>query len=235
VSYKQCIFGVPVEAASEAQVLARVGAAMRDLAGELELPDIVVAIDDDARAREIGVRCFIIGARPPRARQLTREPVYERLAYGEDEWPVVTLLHDDQHGIYFFKWFDPEATPRVVKLLSDGPLLGGQVDRVEREFAQKGFSNAELLALLEKPEAALSERERRAVMEYANAVSLGIGQFFPRWKGSYLDLLYAKSLWCVYPVGRPVRVEGDGAWANVVSPFPEDSDWRQAGLAQRDY
>ncbi len=210
MSYQQCIFGVPSAKVSQAMVLDRVAEAMSDLSGDLELPDIVVAVDDEARARESELRCFIIGARPPRDRQITREPVFERLAYGEQDWPVVEMIHDDQHGIYLFKG-------PGVRLASDGPYLGGNLDKLTIDYPQKGL-----------PHEALGELE-----DYSNALSLGLRQFFPRRKRDYLDLLYTKTLWHVFPAETARKVPGDQPWANVVSPYFEDLDWRLAKLEPR--
>lgn len=237
MGYTQCIFGVPSECADEAKVLAAVRACMIDLASQgLRIPRTYVLIDSDTRARRTGLRSFIIGVREAGDRVLSRTPIFEML-YCTD-LPVVTLLHDDRRGIYLFERFDPQAEPRVAFLLSDGPYLGGSAaSALTVDYPQKGYSHEELRALHEKPEEALTPAEARAIMEWQGAVAIGLRQFFPRWRGSHLDVLYRKNAWRVYdpkqPKSPPRKFKKAAELRNFVSPWPEEDDWYRAGIEPR--
>jgi hypothetical protein len=240
MSYKQCIFGIPTAAASEADVLALVRECMADLDSQgLNIPKIYVLIDSDVRARRTGLRTFMIGARDPGGRTLTRAPLFEFM-FSARRLPVVALLHDDQHGVYLFERYDPKASPRLVQIVSDGPYLGTNApERLTVDYPQKQFSNARLRALHDKPESKLTGPEARAIMDYHNAVAIGLRQFFPRWRGSCLDVLQRKNAWRVYhPRDReapPRKYKKPDDWHNFVAYWLEDDDWRLAGLPPRYY
>jgi hypothetical protein len=241
MSYKQCIFGIPTERATEAQVLALVRACMADLAGQgLDIPRVYVLVDGDAHARKTGLRTFMLGTRGASPHMLTRAPLFEFM-YCSRDLPVVTLLHDDQHGVYLFEYFDPKSPPpRIARIVSDGPYLGTNVpERLTVDFPQKQFSHARLRALHNKPEAKLTPAEAAAIMDWHGAAAVGLRQFFPRWRGSYLDLLHRKNAWRVWhPKDRksaPRKFKKPDDWHNVVAFWLEDDDWRAGGLTPRYY
>ncbi|HEY8380093.1 MAG TPA: hypothetical protein VIK91_26565 [Nannocystis sp.] len=237
MGYTQCIFGVPSDRADEATVLAAVRACMIDLVSQgLRIPRTYVLIDSEARARRTGLRLFMIGVREPGNRVLARTPIFEFLIY--KKLPMVVLLHDDRRGIFLFERYDPEAEPPMVRLMSDGAYLGGSgLRHVTIDYPQKGFSNEALRALHEKPPEELTPREARAIMEWKGAVWIGLRQFFPRWRASYLDLLYCKNAWRVFhPEKReepPRKFKKPAEWRNFVAWWPEDEDWDAAGLEPR--
>jgi len=76
-------------------------------------------------------------------------------------------------------------------------------------------------------------------MNYDNAVRIGLRQYHPRWSGSYLDLLHRKNAWRVYdpkrPDDPPRKFKKPRDFRNFIAHWPEDSDWRQAGLEPRFY
>lgn len=242
MSDKQCIFGIPTARATEAQVLALVRDCMADLRSQgMTIPRTYVLIDGDAHARATGLRTFMIGVRGDDTdRWLARAPLFEFI-YSANNLPVVALLHDDQHGVYLFESFDPKSPPpRVTRIVTDGPYLGTNApDRLTVDYPQRPFSNARLRALHKKPEITLTPAEAAAIMDWHGAVAIGLRQFFPRWSGSYLDLLHRKNAWRVYdpkqPKSPPRKFKRPPEWRNFVGYWLEDDDWRAVDLPPRYY
>jgi hypothetical protein len=241
MSYKQCIFGIPTERATEAEVLGLIQSCMADLASQgMRIPRVYVLIDSEARARRTGLRLFVIGVRERGERMLARGPLFEFLHTTGEGLPVVLLLHDGQHGVFLFERFDPDANPRRVQLMSNGCYLGGTaLPHLTIDYPQKGFTVAELRALHEKPQEKLTPAEARAIMEYHDAVRIGLRQYLPSFRGSYLDLLHRKNAWRVYdpknPDEAPRKFKKPSRLRNFVAYWPEDYDWRTAGLQERLY
>jgi hypothetical protein len=151
---------------------------------------------------------------------------------------VLSLLHDDQAGVFLFERYARETKPLVVSLLSDGPYLGATKAKLTIDYPQRGFSNADLRVFHEIPQARLAEREARAIMSYEDAATIGLRQFFPGWSGSYLDMLGRDTAWRVFDPKRlnaaPEEVERPKGWRNFVAPRPEEEDWRMAGFEPRE-
>lgn len=238
MSYQQCIFGIATRRMPAHKVLGLVAECMADLAGQgLRIPATYVLLDGEARAKRAGVRMFAIGVRERGDRVLTRTPLFEYLYSVADDARVLTLLHDDQRGVYAFDLYDSDL-PSNVGLLSDGCYLGGSTRVLTVDYPQKGFTHAALRALHKKPPEKLREREAAAIMQYANAATLGLRQFFPKWTGSYLDLLTSDTAWLVHDPRNhhrePEEVDRPRGWRNFIAPWPEPDDWSAAGLDPRE-
>ena len=226
MGYAQCIFGVPTDRITRDELLAVLVDAMRELAGELALPDVYALVDREANARKRGLRLFMLGRTAERDTLVDRGAFAEYVGLGH---PLVTLLHDDRTGVHLFRHDDPEGDPGCVWLRSDGPYLGGHLDVFTVDYPQKGFSRAELAALHDKPEAKRTAREARAIMDYDHAITIGLRQFFPRLRApQYLDLLDLPEAYHVYsPKKRlrsPTKLATPARWHNMFAHWPDDAD-----------
>ena len=143
------------------------------------------------------------------------------------------LGYDDQNGVYLFDYWDP-ASKTGIFLLSDGPLIGGTLDRIESDYPQKGYSNDDLQALFEKDEAELTPAEYAAIAEYQNAIDIGLAERFG-WKSGrkFLDLCHVDTGYNLFGAREEVPLP-DGL-RNLIGFWPEFEDLQRAGIPDRIY
>jgi hypothetical protein len=79
---------------------------------------------------------------------------------------------------------------------------------------------------------AMTEAEARAVMEWTDAITIGIAQYgFTARRGQFIDLLSAKTAWSL--IEREERPLPDDA-GPVVDPYIEEYEFAAVGLPFRD-
>lgn len=140
MSYRQCIFGVTTKEMPGKKILGWVRNCMAEQASEgLKIPEVYLLLDDAARAKRAGVQLFMIGVREAGDRVLMRNPLFEYLVDTADGAGVLTLLHDDQRGVYRFERYARGSKPLIVSLLSDGPYLGETRAKLTVDYPQKDF------------------------------------------------------------------------------------------------
>ena len=81
--------------------------------------------------------------------QVGSEPVFERIAYGKVDLPLVTLCYDDQHGVYVYYSWDPHPKIHSARIVSRGPYLGASVP-LSVDYPQKKFDKKQLEEFLSR-------------------------------------------------------------------------------------
>ncbi len=223
MSYKLALFAFP-SSVDDGTILSDLAIGVQTVAADVSMGDAFI------RLQEIeGMKfAFILAQGRTRGTGVMRGTITE--GFWQKDYPMAFLGYDDQNGVSLFEgWGTCD-----LRLLSDGCRIGGRkLGDLKTDFPQKGLSNEELRALHDKPEAELSERELAAIAEYHSAIDIGMREVFG-WGGGrkYLDICDAKK---AYPVGsKTAKAMPDDA-APLVAFWPEDSDWRSAGLEPRFY
>lgn len=199
MSYRLCVHVVPYEEIDQAGLLRALHAAAQDLDDPSRRPPLYAIVTDPARAAADLAWQVVIAAADGEAEGPLLTPGY--FSQFLSPLPHSLVLHDDSRGRHGFRHRHPDAW---FELDSDGPFLTGDVERIAGDYPQRGFTAEELRAILAKPEAAMTPRERAAVMAYADAIALGLRQFYPR-PLRILDLCYAEKAFVLSDPRRKIR------------------------------
>ncbi len=230
MSHRQCIFGVPAEI--DPYDLCEIVAEAMYGYDHSDFSSLFIACEEEVVARENGIRLFIVGS-TDREWYLDREEFVEAFSINSDV-PLITLLHDDEDRIYAFEEVIDGEISKF--LMSNGPYLSGDIDSIDIEYSQKGFSNSELNSLYQRSKAELTEEEQRAIFDFDNAIDIALRQWYPTVEfPCYLDLLYDGETFAVIggEVGSAIR--RPKIWYNTFHYLPSDSDWSRSGLSNPFY
>jgi hypothetical protein len=185
MSYKACFFGVPFGAS-----LAPFKAMADELRMENGYTGVYLVTSPEAEARATGLRLGYLLATPAPRGRVPREFFTERWSGS----PLFTLIYDDQNGYFMFEHRPLAGGPQSV--ITWGHAVGLSDLTLTIDYPQKPFTNAQLDAAYRKPEAKLTKAEAKALMEPADAITLGMMQFgFQSGRRACLDLVHAKKAW----------------------------------------
>jgi hypothetical protein len=202
MSYKVAFLGVPA-AMSAGDVLAEMVPMARELRMENGYPSVHMAATPQVEAAKTGLRILYMAA-PGAHGGVSRDFFTER-------WngPLFELVYNDQQGIFLWR---QHGAGRVQTLITVGPYLGAANITLAVDYAQKAFTNEQLIKLHRKPEAELTRAEERAVMEYDDAITIGLAHNqFAMKRHAVLDVLNARTAWSLLD-GKP-----------GVKPLPADA------------
>jgi hypothetical protein len=203
MSYKVAFFGVPA-AMSAGDVLAQVVPMARELRMENGYDAVYMAATPQATAAQTRFRVLYFAA-PGAHGGVSRDFFTERWS-GE----LFEMVYNDQQGI--FLWRHYPGTGRPASIITIGPYTGFSNLTPAVDYAQKAFTNDQLVALNRKPEAELNRAEARAVMEYDDAITIGLAHHgFDMRRNALLDLLSARTAWSLLDAKPGTK------------PFPRDT------------
>jgi hypothetical protein len=156
-----------------------------------------------------------------------RGTIHEGLTFEFGYAPAAFLGHDDMNGIDVF---DYNGDPDLF-MVSDGPLLGGDLAKITVDYAQRGYTNDQLREL-NRMGADVTE-QIPALAEHDNAIDIGLRQVFG-WTGGtdYLQVCHEEQAFR-YATRELVDIPRDSR--ELVAFWPVDFDWKRAGLEERDY
>lgn len=247
MSYRAVFFAVPTEEATEAELIARLPRATftpktwstiekyppiyssPERVPEGSQTHAYAALATEELAQASGLRYFFLATNDRGWDYWSKFELpsfFEQLA----PWTVITLSHDDRHGVFFFER-RASTTPKLTWILTAGALYGGTMSKITVRFKQKAYTVAQLEKILQKDEADMTPAERRAATEPDDAITIGLRQLYPRARyGEYLDLLHASHFWRYNSKDKPVVVPRPGRPAALVGRIPSNSHIRRAGL-----
>lgn len=229
MSYKLCFLAVPVESSTTAfRALSEMGCEIESENGYR----VSLATSSDADAAATGLRMMHVVADPaPDGRRVSR-------GFFTDRWegpgPLFVAVYDDQNG--FFVWERLDADRNSQAIATSGHRVGVRGIEITVDYAQKGFTNAELDAAFRRDPATLTPREARALMEPTDAITIGLAQFGYGGANRYqfLDLLTARTGWSLtdIPPERGAIPESAGP---VIDYYLEPYQQTSFGFAAREY
>lgn len=224
MNHRQCIFGVPAE--FDPYSLCEVIADAMYVYDNSDFSSLFIVCDKEEDVREIGTRLFIIGS-SDREWYLDREEFVEAFSSNQDV-PLITLLHDDHDRVYAFEEiFEGERN----FLLSNGPYLSGDIDGIDIEYSQKGYSNSELHAFMQRARSELTDQEQRAIFDFDNAIDIALRQWYPAIEyPNHLKLLFAREAFAVIGGAIGSRIKRPRRWYNTFHYAPNDVDWSHSDL-----
>lgn len=230
MSYKQCFFAVPTTTSLDA-----LRQTFRDFAWELRdengYTELYLATNTPQHAKKAGLWLLHLTATPAPCGHVSRDFFTERWPDSQDA-PLYTAVYDDQHGI--FAWQEHTSEGRSL-ILTHGHRVAVKGMELTVDHPQRAFTNAQLDEALRKPEEALTEAERAALMAYDDAITLGLRQRgSSATRADLLNLLYAKE---VRPLlaSRPKKVPYPLNAGAVVSPYIERYTFEYCGLTPPSY
>lgn len=230
MKHRQCIFGVPAQ--FDPFNLCEVIADAMYVYDISDFSSLFIACENEEDVMESGIRLFIIGS-TDREWYLDREEFMEAFSNNQDI-PLITLLHDDEDRIYAFEEVLEGEQDKF--LLSNGPYLSGDVDRIDIEYFQKGFSNSELNAFYQRPRRELTEEEQRAIFDFDNAIDIALRQWYPAIEyPKHLNPLYARETYAVIGGDTGAQIGRPRTWYNTFHYSPNDSDWSGSDLSNPHY
>lgn len=230
MSHRQCIFGVPAEIDSYS--LCEFIADAMYAYDNSDFSSLFIACDRKESVMESGIRLFVVGS-TDREWYLDREEFVEALS-SNSESPLLTLLHDDEELIYVFEETIDGETTKL--LISNGPYLSGDIEVIDIEYSQKGFSNDELSLLTQRSRRELTEKEQRALFDYDNALDIALRQWYPAIEfPNHLRLLSTSDTFAVIGGKVGASINRPKIWYNIFNYLPSDSDWSRSDLANPYY
>lgn len=217
MGYRHCFFAVRSSDAEAAR--AQLAPMARELRSENGYKSVHLA-----RADHGGLHLMHLTAVPAPRGRVPRSFFTERWSGGE----LFVAVYNDRSGIYLWEAYG-DGPPKTI--INDAHLVGTNVT-LTVDYAGKGFTNEQLAAAMQKDPDTLSAAEARAVMEWTDAITIGIAQFgFTAKRGQFLELLDAKTAWSLLEnAERPLPREA----GPVVDPYIEDHELDAVGLAFRD-
>jgi hypothetical protein len=225
MSYKVALFAFP-ESVSRDKIVEAFESTVDVLSADLEMEGAHLAL----KAIDGVTFVEVLATGRPRGSGASRGTAMDTLSCDD---PVAFLGYDDQNGVFVFDYADP-AKRDWLFLVSDGPFIGGDVERVAGEFPQKGFTGEDLNAILEKAEEDCSEAEQAAVAEYLNAIEIGLKEKFGWTSGrSFLDVCHEETAIPLSGDRRAAPIP-DGA-QGLFAFWPTDEDFHTAKLPIRVY
>jgi hypothetical protein len=163
MGYRVRVFAVPRDAlATEAALEAGVRSVLTKLGA-----DGRVAVAGSPGGWTLAVR----GPKPKKTVDRKRFRAGLVAAFGA----ATEICYDDKIGVH---WFCHERKKARFELGSAGPYLCGDVDGITVPYPQRGFDNEALRLLHARPERELSDAEASAIMDYQNAVRIGLAMFY---------------------------------------------------------
>ena len=224
MSYKLALFAFP-SAVSDKILVNEFRMAADTLSGDVDIGRPSLALMEVG-----GIKFAELRGSNPHSHAL-RDTVMDCLSYLEG--PHAFVGYDDQSGVSLFEYINLRegAVTRRLSLLSDGPLLGGDLDELAVAYPQKGFSNAELEALSQKDDADLSEREFAAVSAYDNAAVLGLREAFS-WQEAraFTKIAHVDEVWTLESSPRQIATP---VASGIIAWWPQNDDYESAGLTPR--
>lgn len=232
MSHRQCIFGVPAE--TDPYRLCEFIADAMYAYDSSDFSSLFIACDKKMAVLESGIRLFVVGS-TDREWYLDREEFVEALSLNNDApSPLLTLLHDDEELIYAFE--ETINGEKTKLLMSNGPYLSGDIESVDIEYSQKGFSNDELSLLNQKPRSELTQSEIRALFNYDNALDIALRQWYPAIEfPNHLNLLFSDATFAVIGGKVGASINRPKVWYNIFNYLPSDADWSRSDLSNPYY
>lgn len=231
MSYRQCFFAVPTTTSLDAvrQIFKRFAWELR---GENGYTGLYLAANSPQNAKEAGLWLLHLTATPAPRGHVSRDFFTERWSDTQDA-PLYTAVYDDQHGI--FAWQEHTSEDRSL-ILTHGHRVAVKGVELTVDHPQRAFTNAQLDEALRKPEEALTEAERAALMEYDDAITLGLRQLgSSATRADLLNLLYVKEVWPLLGADRAKMVPYPLDAGAVVSPYVERYTFEYCGLTPPSY
>jgi hypothetical protein len=190
---------------------------------------VYMATNPDAAAQASGLRTMWLAADPAPRGRVSREFITERWGGGA----LFVAVYDDQHGIYLFEHHP--AAGKLQSVLNDGHALGARNLTLTVDYAQKGFTPAQLDEAFRRPEDKRTDAENRALMDWTDALTVGLAQVGFRMRRSELvQLVHAKEAWSL--LGKvPARAALPPNAGGVVDSYVEQYTFKAHGLAAREY
>lgn len=227
MSYRACFFGVrAIDSKHAGPQLARMAA---ELQGERRHDGFYLATNTDAEAAASGLRMMYLAVDPGSGARVQREFFTER-------WSGCSLFvasYDDGNGLFW--WEHVAADGQTQAILTNGPDTGTSDIDLTVDYPQKGFTVAQLADASSKEPHELTREEARAVMEYSDAITIGLAQFgFTARRQDFLALLNAKEAWSL--LGRSaVKAPLPRTAGPIVDHYIDTHHFRACGLAPRAY
>jgi hypothetical protein len=227
---RQCIFGVPAD--FEIFDLCDIIADTMYVYDCSDFSSLFIACNDEQEALEYGMRLFVIGS-TDREWFLDREEFVDAFSLNQDV-PLMTLLHDDVDRIYVFE--QTHEGESIKFLMSNGPYLSGDIDSIDIEYSQKGFSNRELNSFYEKSQRELTGEEQRAIFDFDNAIDIAFRQWHPAIDfPDHLNLFHSTETYAVIGARIGSQIRRPKIWYNTFHYAPNDSDWSRSDLSNPYY
>lgn len=216
MSYRQCFFAVRSSQAESAR--AQLATMARELRSENRYRGVYLASADHG-----GLYMMFVTAEPAPRGRVPRSFFTERW-----DGELFVAIYNDQAGIYLW---EERGNDRPKRIVNDAHLVGSQVP-LTVDYAGKGFTNEQLAAVMKKDPDAMTPAEARAVMEWTDAITIGLAQYgFAAKRGQFLELLDAKTVWSLLEKAeRPLPADA----GPVVDPYVEDYELESVGLEFRD-
>lgn len=181
-------------------------------------------------ANEVGgLRMLYLAALPAPGGRVSRDFFTERWSTG----PLFVAIYDDQHGIFLWEHVRPDAPTEGI--LTDGHRVGLSGIEPSVDYAQKGFTPAQLDAAFQKPEEQLTDQEARALMEPTDALTIGLGHYgFGAKRSDFLALVRAEKAWSLLE-DQPSEQAMPRDAGPIVSFYVEPYEWSGYELPVRNY
>jgi len=194
MSYRVCILAFPADPVSHEDAMGHLRSIFSDLKFDVDFDEVFVTTWSDDDVERTGLRMYYVCAtgRPPDA-SIDRAMPISRL----EETPHAFLGHNDAEGEHVFEGFDGE---RWLALCSIGPNLKGDVDGLQVDYPQKGYTTEALAALNKKEEEDLTDAEFAAIAEYKSAIDIGLAELFGSDAGrDYLNTVHEEKATQIHP------------------------------------
>lgn len=217
MGYRHCFFAVRTADAGVAREQFREMA--RELRSENGYRSLHLASADHG-----GLHLMHLTAAPAPRGRVPRSFFTERWSGAE----LFVAIYNDRSGIYLWEAYG-DGPPQTI--INDAHLVGTDVE-LSVDYAGKGFTHEQLAAVMRKDPDAMTEAEARAVMEWTDAITIGIAQYgFTAKRSQFIDLLSATTAWSLLERAERPLPEDAGP---VVDPYIEEHELAAVGLPFRD-
>lgn len=217
MGYRHCFFAVRSADADAART--QFATMARELRSENGYRSLHLATADHG-----GLHLMHLTAEPAPRGRVPRSFFTERWSGGE----LFVAIYNDRSGVYLWEAYG-KGSPKTI--MNDAHLVGTDV-ALTVDYAGKGFTNEQLAAVMKKDPSAMTAAEARAVMEWTDAITIGIAQYgFTATRGQFIDLLGATTAWSLLEKEeRPLPPQA----GPIVDPYIEAHEFESVGLEFRD-
>lgn len=219
MGYRACFFAVATADAPGA--LAQFTSIAKELRSENGYAGVYLAAADRG-----GLTLIHLTARPAPRGRVPRDFFTEMWSA---KVPLYVAVYNDKSGVYLWERHAPGGLQGVC---NDAHLVGTYGLDLTVDYAGKGFTHAQLAQVMAKEPSAMTPREARAVMEWTDAITIGLAQHgFTAKRRDFLDLLSAKQAWSLLE-GKMVPLPDDAGL--VADPYLDELAFSLYKLEYRD-
>lgn len=145
--------------------------------------------------------------------------------------PLYVAVYNDRAGVYL--WERHAAGAQTEGVLNDAHLVGTKGLAITVDYAGKGFTHAQLAEVMGKDEGEMTPAEARAVMEWTDAITIGLAQhgFAGAKRSDFIALLSAKTAWSLLDGKEAPMPRSAGP---IVDEYIDAYTFERYGLEPRD-